>query len=469
MINDLKLVTKIFFQKINMKKKIWWIIGGLLLVIIVLVVFAKSGKEDGIKVTTEKVVQRTIIETVNASGKIFPEIEVKVSPDISGEIVELNVAEGDSVRKGQVLARIYADIYSTQRDQASAGVNQSQAQVANSTAQLGALKATLDQAQVTYDRQKQLLDEKIISRVEFEQADQAVKTARAQYNAAVAGIRGTQASVQSARAQLSRANKDVSRATLVAPMDGVVSLLAVKKGERVVGTAQMAGTEMLRVADMNLIELRVDVGENDIPKVHLGDSAIVEVDAYSKRKFKGLVTKIASSNTGASQAGQLSSSTEVTNYKVHIRLLPETYKDLFDPSKPKSFPFRPGMNASADIQTKTHANVLAVPINAVTTREKNGDITKGKDKKSEEGEIGATATGDDEIEEVVFVLQKDNTVKKIKVRTDIQDINHIEILAGLKAGDEVITGPYNIVSKSLKEGDKVRIIPKEKLFTEKEK
>jgi HlyD family secretion protein len=149
--------------------------------------------------------------------------------------------------------------------------------------------------------------------------------------------------------------------------------------------------------------------------------------------------------------------------------LPETYKDLFDPSKPKSFPFRPGMNASADIQTKTHANVLAVPINAVTTREKNGDITKGKDKKSEEGEIGATATGDDEIEEVVFVLQKDNTVKKIKVRTDIQDINHIEILAGLKAGDEVITGPYNIVSKSLKEGDKVRIIPKEKLFTEKEK
>jgi HlyD family secretion protein len=226
---------------------------------------------------------------------------------------------------------------------------------------------------------------------------------------------------------------------------------------------------MLRVADMNLIELRVDVGENDIPKVHLGDSAIIEVDAYSKRKFKGLVTKIASSNTGAAQAGQLSSSTEVTNYKVHIRLLPETYKDLFDPTKPKSFPFRPGMNASADIQTKTHANVLAVPINAVTTREKNGNNPKanGKDEKSDEGDEMPATTGDDEIEEVVFVLQKDNTVKKVKVRTDIQDINHIEILAGLKAGDEVITGPYNIVSKTLKEGDKVKIIPKEKLFTEK--
>jgi HlyD family secretion protein len=226
---------------------------------------------------------------------------------------------------------------------------------------------------------------------------------------------------------------------------------------------------MLRVADMNLIELRVDVGENDIPKVHLGDSAIVEVDAYSKRKFKGLVTKIASSNTGASQTGQLSSGTDVTNYKVHIRLLPETYKDLFDPAKPKSFPFRPGMNASADIQTKTHANVLAVPINAVTTREKNGDNAKGKDKKSEDDEETSTTSGDEEIEEVVFVLQKDNTVKKVKVRTDIQDINNIEILAGLKAGDEVIIGPYNIVSKTLKEGDKVKVIPKEKLFTDTKK
>jgi HlyD family secretion protein len=454
-----------------MSKKIWWLIGGLLVVLIVLVIFARSGKEDGIRVTTEKVVQKTIIETVNASGKIYPEIEVKVSPDISGEIVELNVAEGDSVRKGQVLARIYADIYSTQRDQASAGVNQSQAQVANSTAQLGALQATLDQAQVTYNRQKQLLDEKVISRVEFEQADQSLKTARAQYTAAVAGIKGTQASVQSAKAQLSRANKDVNRATLLAPMDGVVSLLAVKKGERVVGTAQMAGTEMLRVADMNLIELRVDVGENDIPKVHLGDSAIIEVDAYSKRKFKGLVTKIASSNTGAAQSAQ-ATGTEVTNYKVHIRLLRESYQDLFDPAKPKSFPFRPGMNASADIQTKTHANVLAVPINAVTTRDKNAEGEKKKTEKdaTEPSSEMPSSTNAEEIEEVVFVLNTvDNTVRKVKVRTDIQDINYIEVLSGLKAGDEVITGPYNIVSKTLKEKDKVKIIPKDKLFTEPKK
>ncbi len=444
-----------------------WAIVGLVLIIVVLIALKKAGvmgKDEGIKVSTEKVVKRTIIETVNASGKIFPEVEVKVSPDISGEIVELNVQEGDSVRKGQVLARIYADIYNTQRDQATAGVTQTQAQVMNSTAQLGSLKATLDQSLVTYNRQKQLLDEKVISRAEFEQADQAYKSATAQYNAALAGIRGTQASVQSARAILNRANKDVSRATLVAPMDGIVSLLAVKKGERVVGTAQMAGTEMLRVADMNLIEIRVDVGENDIPKVHLGDSALVEVDAYNKRKFRGIVTKIASSNTSAAQSSQITT-TEVTNYKVHIRLLRDSYNDLFDPAKPRSFPFRPGMNASADIQTKTHANVISVPINAVTTRDKDSD--KAAVKVDNSSTDKPKSTGDDEVEEVVFVLQKTGIVKKVKVRTDIQDINNIEILGGLNLGDEVIVGPYNIVSKTLKDGDKVKVVPKESLFEEK--
>jgi HlyD family secretion protein len=452
-----------------MSKKLVWIIGILVVVIIVMIALKKSGvigKEEGIKVTTEKVGNRTIIETVNASGKVYPEVEVKVSPDISGEIVELNVAEGDSVRKGQVLARIYADIYSSQRDQAAAVVTQSQAQVANSTAQLGSLKATLDQAEVTYNRQKQLLDEKVISRSEFEQSEQAIRSARAQYNAAVQGIRGTQASVQSARAQLQRANKDVNRATLVAPMDGVVSLLAVKKGERVVGTAQMAGTEMLRVADMNVMEVKVTVGENDIPKVNLNDSALVEVDAYANRKFKGIVTKIASSNTTA--ATQITASTDVTNYEVHIRLLPDSYRDLLENSKGRAFPFRPGMNASADIQTKTHVNVLAVPINAVTTRDKNGEKqAAAKDEKDKTANTNTppTPVNADDIEEVAFVLQPDKiTVKKVKVRTDIQDINYIEILGGLKPGEEVITGPYNVVSKTLKDGDKVKVVPKEQLF-----
>lgn len=459
-----------------MNKKLLWIISGLAAVIVLLVILKKQGvigKEEGIKVTAEKAANRTIIETVNASGKVYPEVEVKVSPDISGEIVELNVSEGDSVRRGQVLARIYADIYNSQRDQAAAVVNQYQAQVLNSTAQLDALKATLDQAEVTYKRQKQLLEDKVISLAEFEQADQAIKTARAQYNAAVQGIKGSQASVQSARAQLSRANKDVSRATLVAPMDGVVSLLAVKKGERVVGTAQMAGTEMLRVADMNVMELRVNVGENDIPKVQLNDSALIEVDAYANKKFKGIVTRIASSNTTAAQSGAAgTSSTEVTNYLVHIRLLPESYKELTAGEKSGISPFRPGMNASADIQTKTHNNVLAVPINAVTIRDTNGD-KQANDKKEEKENNNNDNKQDnppvnmEDIEEVVFVLQGDKTtVKKVKVKTDIQDINYIEIVSGLKAGDEVVTGPYNIVSKTLKDGDKIKIVPKEELFEE---
>ena len=458
-----------------MNKKLLWIIIGLAAVILLLIILKKQGiigKEDGIKVTAEKAANRTIIETVNASGKVYPEVEVKVSPDISGEIVELNVSEGDSVRKGQVLARIYADIYNSQRDQAAAVVNQYEAQVLNSTAQLVALKATLDQAEVTYKRQEQLLKDKVISRAEFEQADQAKKTAHAQYTAALQGIKGSQASVQSARAQLSRANKDISRATLVAPMDGVVSLLAVKKGERVVGTAQMAGTEMLRVADMSVMELRVNVGENDIPKVLLNDSASVEVDAYANKKFKGIVTKIASSNTSAAQTSLTSNtSTEVTNYEVHIRLLPESYEDLLTENKSKVSPFRPGMNASADIQTKTHTNVLAVPINAVTTRDKKGDnpnATKD-DKKANNNKdnVIETAVNLEDIEEVVYVLQPDNTtVKKVKVKTDIQDINYIEIVSGLKPGDMVVTGPYNLVSKTLKDGDKVKVVPKEQLFDE---
>ena len=456
-----------------MNKTLKWIIFSLVGLIILLVILKKAGvlgKDEGVKVSTEKATKRTIVETVNASGKVYPEVEVKLSPDISGEIVELNVVEGDSVKKGQVLARIYADIYATQRDQASAVVNQQQAQVANVSASIEASRAQLEQAKKTYDMQKQLLDDKVISQSEFNTADAAYKSAQANFNAAKQTIRGSQASVQSARAALSKANKDISRATLVSPMEGVVSLLNVKKGERVVGSSMMAGTEMMRIADLRKIEVRVDVGENDIPKIHLGDSASVEVDAYNNRKFKGIVTQIASSNNGAASL-QTSTGTDVTNYKVYIRMLPESYRDLMDPAKPKSFPFRPGMSASADIQTKTHENRLAVPINAVTTRDKN-DSTSEKSSATEKSKdvVNAnekTNTEADDLEEVVFILQKDGTVKKVKVRTDIQDINYIEILGGLNEGDEVITGPYDVVSKNLKSKDKVKVVAKSELFDKK--
>lgn len=455
-----------------MNKTLKWIIFSLVGLIILLVILKKAGmlgKDEGVKVSTEKVTKRTIVETVNASGKVYPVVEVKLSPDISGEIVDLNVAEGDSVKKGQVLAHIYADIYATQRDQASAVVSQQQAQVANVSASIEALRAQMDQAKKTYDMQKQLFDDKVISQSEFNTSDAAYKAAQANFNAAKQNIRSTQAGVLGARAALSKANKDISRATLVSPMEGVVSLLNVKKGERVVGSSMMAGTEMMRIADLRNIEVRVDVGENDIPKIHLGDSATVEVDAYNSRKFKGIVTQIASSNNGAATTLTGTGGTDVTNYKVYIRLLPESYKDLMDPAKPKSFPFRPGMSASADIQTKTHESRLSVPINAVTTRDKN-DSTSSKssaEKNTDANTAEKTNAELDELEEVVFVLQKDGTAKKIKVRTDIQDINYIEVLAGLKEGDEVITGPYDVVSKTLKQGDKVKVVPRSELFDKK--
>ena len=463
-----------------MNKKGKWIIGIVIVVAVIIIILAKTGvlnKDEGTKVTTEKAVTRTIVESVNSSGKIYPEIEVKMSPDISGEIVELNVKEGDSVRKGQILARIYGDIYATQRDQASAVVSQQQAQLANASASIEALKAQLDQSKKTYDMQKQLYDEKVISKNEFNTADAAQRSALANYNAALQGLRGGQAGIQGAKAGLAKANKDISRASLVAPMDGVISLLTVKKGERVVGSSMMAGTEMMRIADLSRIEVRVDVGENDIPKVHLGDSALVQVEAYSTRKFKGLVTQIASSNNGAATQSSLSTgTTDVTNYKVYIRLLPDSYKDLMDPARPKNFPFRPGMSATADIQTKTHVNRLAVPINAVTTRDK-GDTLKGDKKYVSDKEManqnGSDATSPsvnvDDLEEVVFVLQADKTVKRLGVRTDIQDINYIEILSGLKAGDEIITGPYDVVSKKLKNGTKVKVVEKSELFDSKKK
>jgi HlyD family secretion protein len=457
-----------------MKKKWIWIISALVITIFALLGLKKAGvigKDESTKVSVEKVVYRPITEVVTASGKVYPEVEVKISPDVSGEIVELTVMEGDSVRKGQLLAKVYADILATQRDMAAAGVNQQEAQVHNTSAALDAFKARMELAEKQYNRQKQLYAEKVISKLEFEQAESAFLTSKADYAAAAQTIRSGQAGVQNAQANLSVANKNLGRTSVLSPMSGVVSLLNVKKGERVVGNSMMAGTEMMRIADLRVIEVRVDVGENDIPKVKIGDTAVVEVDAYNNRKFKGVVTQIASTNRGVGGT-TTTSTTDVTNYEVRIRLDPATYQDLMDPSKPKSFPFRPGMSASADIQTKTHGKALGVPINAVTTREKNdtgkavktGQVEAPKPAETNNNNSGETVRSTDDIQEVVFVLEKDGTVKRISVRTDIQDMTYIEVLSGLKEGDEVITGPYTVVSKLLRDGMKVKVVPKEELF-----
>ncbi len=451
-----------------MNKKLKWIliILGILALVFVIMKAVNSG-DKAVKVATEKAAKRTIVETVNASGKVYPEVEVKISPDISGEITELNVEEGDSVKKGQLLARIYADIYALQRDEAASRVNQSSATVDNSQAALESLRANLELAQQSYTRNKKLFDDKVISKSEFEQFETTLRSAQANFNAAQQNIKSLKAGVQSTQVGLSKANKDLSRTSLVAPMDGVISSLKIKKGERVAGNSFNVGTEMMTVADMSVLEVRVDVGENDIVKINIGDSADVEVDAYNNRKFKGIVTKIASSTKNSS----LSSSNDVTNYEVRIRLDKESYKDLSG----RTFPFRPGMNASADIKTRRVENVLAVPIAAVSARVKGSDQSMADKKKEKEASKDENEAQNqngmivesDELEEVAFVLMPDGTVKKKVVKTGVQDINYIEILSGIKDGEELVTAPYAAVSKDLKDGAKVTVVPKDKLFDKK--
>ena len=445
----------------NKKLKRGLIIGGSLVLLFLLFKMFTGKKETEVKVSTENVTKRTIIESVNASGKIYPEVEVKISPDISGQITELNVEEGDSVRKGEVLARIYADIYALQRDEAASRVNQSVASVENNRAALQTLEATREQAKNALDRYQKLFDQGVISRAELEQFEISYRTADANYNAARQNIRGLQANVQSSRTGLSRADKDLGRTTIVAPMSGVISSLKVKKGESVAGSTFNVGTEMMTVADMSVLEVRVDVGENDIVKISVGDSADVEVDAYSNRKFRGVVTRIASSTKTTAAA---LTSNDVTNYEIRIRLDKDSYSDLAN----RTFPFRPGMNASADIKTKRVDNVLTVPIGAVNARVKGSDESmadkKDKQEKQEEDEGVVPVTGDDELELVVFVLEKDGTVSKRIVQTGIQDLNYIEITSGLKEGETVVSGPYSAVSRVLKNGAKVKVVPREELF-----
>lgn len=461
-----------------MKRSTLYIIIGLVLLIIVLLVLKSKGiigGADGIKVATEKAAYHDIIQTVSASGKIYPETIVSISSDVSGEIVDLPVVEGDSITQGQVVAKIYADIYSSIKTRSAASVNQTQAQLANAKASLGAFKAALDQQKAAYDRNKKLFDLKVISKQEFEQAESAYQQALANYNAAEQQVNGGNYALQASQADLQQAVENLHRTTITAPMSGYVTYLPVKKGERVVGTAQMAGTEIMRVANMDTMEVQVDVGENDVPKVFLGDTALIEVDAYNDRKFKGVVTQIASSSQGlaAQQSGSSSSSaSQVTNYTVHIRILRNSYQDLLQPNHPEHFPFRPGMSANVDIQTKRSNHVLAVPIGAVTvgnasdtsSAKKKPAADTAQNKKDSTTAPSNSSSNDVARNEIVYVVQPDHTVKAVSVTTSIQDDNYIEILSGLKDGDEVVSAPYTAVSQLLHNGSKVQVVPKGQLF-----
>ncbi|GAA4301332.1 efflux RND transporter periplasmic adaptor subunit [Compostibacter hankyongensis] len=448
------------------KKTLYYLIAGVVLLIIVLLLLKSKGViggNNGTKVAVERTAYRDVVQTVSASGKIYPEVEVKVSSDVSGEIVELPVQEGDSVTKGQVVARIYGDIYNSQRERSQATVSQSQAQLANSQAALGATKATLEEQQAAFERNKQLFDQKVISRQEFEQSQSAYQQALSNYKAAEAQINSMKYALAASRADLSQAAENLRRTTIAAPMSGYVSLLSVEKGERVVGTAQMTGTEMMRVANMDAMEVRVDVGENDIPKVYLGDTALIDVDAYNGRRFKGIVTQLASSSgdaaaqqlTGSSSSSSTGSATQVANYTVRIRILKSSYEDLLDPRHRNHFPFRPGMSANVDIQTRRRSHVLTVPITAVATRDDTSSKAAPKS--------GVTASGADAAVGV-FTLQRDGTVKYVHIKTGIQNDTYIEVTSGLGDSVQVVTAPYSAISRTLTNGAKVKVTPRSQLF-----
>lgn len=434
------------------RKTLWWIVGGCVALLIILIVAVKNGKDTGTKVAIEKAAAHTITETVTASGKIYPETEVKISPEVSGEIIELNIDEGDSVHKGELLVRINPAIYSSMVNQAEASVAETRARVANSREIVAQSQAQYEQAQANYNRNKKLYDDKVISAMEFEQAKASWLSSKASYEASRATVSGGQYSVQGANAGLSQARENLRRTTIFAPGAGVISQLNVKLGERVVGTAQMAGTEMLTIADMSRIEVRVDVSETDIAKVKIGDTTIIEADAYRNRKFTGLVSKVgvSSNKTGA----QLTTD-QVTNYTVHILILPESYADLLASLDKGKFVFKPGMSASVEIHTRRERNILSIPVNSVTTRDWPDSL-----KKKHEGEDNFN-----NMRQVVFVY--DAAKKQVMLRdvkTGIQDNQYIQVTEGLKAGEEVVIAPYGAIARTLKDKSKVATVAKEKLF-----
>lgn len=446
------------------RKKLLFIILPVILVLVVLGVLKKNGvigKDEVPKVSTDLVTLRTIVETVSANGKIQPAKEVKITPYISGEVVELKVREGDQVKKGDLLAKIDPEIYLSNYERMEASLQSQRANLSNTKARLAQTRSQFTSTKLSFERSEKLWKEKVISDADYETAQAQFEVAQAEVQAAEEAVKAAEFQVASAEASLREARENLTKTAIYAPSDGTVSRLIVEKGERVAGASQFsAGTEMMRIADLDMMEALVKVNENDIVRLNLGDTALIEVDAYLNRKFKGVVTEIATSAETAAVTTD-----QVTNFEVKIRILKESYLDLLDPNRPWFSPFRPGMSTTVDIQTKTEYNVLTVPIQAVTTRSDttgkqiaariDRDMNREEDKNAEKVNT--------EITEYVFVLENE-TAKMVKVTSGIQDNTYIQILTGLEENQEVIVGPYRAVSRTLKNGDKVKKVPKEELF-----
>jgi len=436
------------------KKKTWIIIVIVLLVILIIFAVSKGNSSAGLPVSVEKAQVGNIIETVSANGKIQPAQDVIISPYISGEVVELYVKEGDEVLAGDLLAKIDPEIYISAYERAEANLNSQQANLANAKARLAQSQASYKNTKVSYERNKSLWEQDVISQSEYDAAQAAYEVAKAEVDASKQTVASAQFGIKSAEATLREANDNLTKTTVSAPNSGTVSKLNVEKGERVAGASQFsAGTEIMRIANLQAMEVNVEVNENDIVRVTLYDTCIIEVDAYLNEEFLGVVTEIA---TSANTIGV--SAEQVTNFDVKIMVIPESYSNLIPEDNPNFSPLRPGMSATVEIRTEYASNVLVIPIGAVTTRDttdtKQIATTEEEEKDKKKDFI-----------EVVFVYDEGFATMK-EVVIGIQDNTNIEIKEGLEEGEEVVTGPYSLISKSLKNGDELKKTDRKDLFKE---
>jgi HlyD family secretion protein len=444
------------------KKTIIFISAAVIVILIVLVVLKSRGtigSENLTRVSTEKASRRTIIEAVSANGRIQPEREVNITPYISGEVVELHVKEGDEVKEGDLLAKIDPEIYLSNFERSEAGLQSQKANLANSRARLAQTRAQFTNAELSFERNKTLFEQDVISQADYDAALSQYEVAKAEVQAAEETVKAAEFQVASAEASLREARENLTKTAIYSPTEGTISRLIVEKGERVAGASQFsAGTELMRVANLNSMEAVVQVNENDIVRVKLNDTSLIEVDAYLNRKFKGIVTEIA---TSADVTGV--STDQVTNFEVKIRILKESYTDLIPENNPSYSPFRPGMSTTVDIQTTIESNTLTVPIQAVTTRSDSTGKTVGNRQTMDKNAGDEEKEEVKEIKEYVFLLE-DGKAKMVAVKSGIQDNTYIQILEGLNEGDEVITGPYRAFSRTLKNEEAVEVVDKKDLF-----
>ncbi len=412
------------------------------------------GKPKKTQIATEKVAKRNIVETVSASGKIKPELEVKISSEVSGEIVELPIKEGDVVKKGQLLCKVRPDILKSGYDRAVASFNTQKASVGNASQMLNQAQANFRNSEAKFKRNKELFDKKVLSAAEFDAARADYESAKATLEAAHQNVVGSNYGLAQSSASVKEAHDNLAKTTIYSPVDGVVSKLSVEKGERVLGTVQNVGTEMMIISDLGTLDVNVDVNENDINRVAMGDSATIEIDAFLGKKFMGVVREIGSS---ANVVG--TSADQVTNFTVKVRVLPESYARLLAKDAKNPSPFKPGLSATVNIQTN-HTMAISVPIQSVTARgDKSNDVSQPQPPKDDKSK----AKPSDQAKEYVFIYQN-GIVKQVAVTTGIQNDTYIQVLSGLKGGEDVVSAPYSAISKTLNDKMEVEKVDKSKLF-----